>query len=152
MLAAKVRMAMPDASGRLTDADNDIIQQWWNGRWKAPVTCPVCKTTEWTIAPHVVDVNRYAADASASDTVTYPHIVVTCKRCAHAMFFNAAQIGVTATYKPHPQPGSGVGVSNLFGGTGGILGGAPLGSGPLGGFGSLGGLGSLSDPTKKKDR
>jgi hypothetical protein len=38
--------AMPDAYGRLTPEDNAKIQQWWVGRWNAPVICPVCKTTE----------------------------------------------------------------------------------------------------------
>jgi predicted nucleic-acid-binding Zn-ribbon protein len=94
---------MPDATGALTPADNDTIQRWWNQHWKAPVTCPVCKTTEWTIAPHVVNFQRHAMDASVGNTVSYPHIVVTCKNCAHSMFFNAVQVGVSPS-RPVPMP------------------------------------------------
>ena len=92
---------MPDSTGVLTPSDNDKIQNWWNLHWKAPVTCPVCKTSEWTVAPHVVNLQRHAIDASVGNTVSYPHIVVTCKSCAHSMFFNAVQIGVSV---PHPLP------------------------------------------------
>jgi hypothetical protein len=87
---------MPDATGALTPSDNDKIQNWWNLHWKSPVTCPVCKTLEWTVAPHVVNIQRHAIDAAVGNTVSYPHIVVTCKSCAHSMFFNAVQIGVSA--------------------------------------------------------
>jgi hypothetical protein len=86
---------MPDATGALTPTDNDTIQRWWDQHWKAPVICPVCKTTDWTIAPHVVNFQRHADDASVPNTTSYPHIVVTCKNCAHSMLFNAVQIGVS---------------------------------------------------------
>jgi hypothetical protein len=89
---------MPDLSGLLTPADNEKIQKWWTERWKAPVFCPVCKTTEWSIAPHVVSIPRHAVDAAMANTQSYPHIVVTCRNCAHSMFFNAAQMGVVAVY------------------------------------------------------
>jgi RNase P subunit RPR2 len=95
-------MIMPDSTGALTPSDNDKIQNWWNQHWKAPVTCPVCKTTEWTVAPHVVNIQRHAIDAAVANTVSYPHIVVTCKSCAHSMFFNAVQIGISAS-RPVPS-------------------------------------------------
>jgi hypothetical protein len=86
---------MPDETGALTPPDNEKIQNWWNQHWKGPVTCPVCKTTEWTVAPHVVNIQRHAIDATVANTVSYPHILVTCKSCAHSMFFNAVQIGIS---------------------------------------------------------
>jgi hypothetical protein len=92
---------MPDSTGALTSSDNEKIQNWWNLHWKAPVTCPVCKTSEWTVAPHVINIQRHATDAAVGNTISYPHIVVTCKSCAHSMFFNAVQIGVSAS---HPVP------------------------------------------------
>lgn len=92
---------MPDINGNLSPEDNAKIQQWWSSHWKAPVVCPVCKTSEWGQAAHVVNFQRYAVDAFAPNTVSYPHIVVSCKSCGHSMFFNAVQIGVAA---PAPQP------------------------------------------------
>jgi hypothetical protein len=85
----------------------------------------VCKTSEWSTASHVVNVTRYASDASALNAPTYPHILVTCKFCAHSMFFNAVQIGVTAAYvQPPPPQALGVAASDLLG-SGGILGSHP---------------------------
>jgi hypothetical protein len=93
---------MPDIYGRLTPEDNAKIQQWWVGRWKAPVVCPVCKTSEWSVNAHIVNVLRYATDAYSPTASTYPHVMVTCKLCAHAMFFNAVQIGLVSVYQ---EPG-----------------------------------------------
>jgi hypothetical protein len=85
---------MPDASGILTVQDHQKIQSWWSQHWKSPVVCPVCKTTEWSTANHVVNIHRYAADALAPFTIAYPHIIVGCKNCGHGMFFNAVMIGI----------------------------------------------------------
>jgi hypothetical protein len=119
MLCPRAGKAMPDTTGLLSPSENETIQRWWTQHWKAPVTCPVCKTSEWTIAPHVVNIQRYALDTGAQGTVTYPHIVVTCKSCAHSMFFNAAQIGVGTMHVPAPQNALGLasalGAGNPFG-------------------------------------
>jgi hypothetical protein len=85
---------MPDEHGRLDEADNDLIQRWWNQHSNDQVICPVCKTTSWKTAAHLVNIQSYAPDANSRNTPTYPHIIVTCKLCAHSMFFNAVQIGI----------------------------------------------------------
>jgi hypothetical protein len=96
---------MPDATGRLTQADNETIKRWWDLHWKAPVTCPVCKTEEWTLGSHVLNFQRHAADATAPGSQTYPHIAVACKTCAHTMFFNAVNVGVAAAWAPPQSQG-----------------------------------------------
>jgi hypothetical protein len=73
--------------------------------------CPVCKTTDWSLTSHLVNVQRFATDANASNTPTYPHIIVTCKFCAHSMFFNAVQIGIAAP--PARQPTAGAASSDF---------------------------------------
>ena len=100
------KSAMPDASGQLTTEDNTKIQAWWVGRWKAPVVCQVCKSQEWNLGSHVVNIMRHANDALAPNTPNYPHIIVGCKTCGHAMFFNAVQIGISVPYSPLPPPPS----------------------------------------------
>ena len=80
--------------------------RWWGQHWKDPVICPVCKTTDWSLASHLVNVQRFATDANASNTPTYPHIIVTCKFCAHSMFFNAVQIGIAAPLARQPTAGA----------------------------------------------
>jgi hypothetical protein len=113
---------MPDEYGRLVEADNDLIERWWGQHSKDSVICPVCKTTDWKIAGHLVNIQSDAADANASNTPTYPHIILTCKFCAHSMVFNAVQIGIVATYVPPArQPTAGAVASDLMG-QGGILG------------------------------
>jgi hypothetical protein len=94
---------MPDSSGRLTQADNEKIQQWWTRHWKSPVICPVCKTSDRSLADHVVNIQRHALDSSVPNAITYPHIIVGCKTCAHAMFFNAVSIGVATAWEPPKQ-------------------------------------------------
>jgi predicted nucleic-acid-binding Zn-ribbon protein len=96
---------MPDEHGRLTEADNDLIERWWGQHSKDSVICPICKTTNWKIARHLVNIQSDVADANASKAPTYPHIIVTCKSCAYSMFFNAVQIGIAATYVPTGQRG-----------------------------------------------
>jgi hypothetical protein len=88
---------MPDEHGQLTDADNELIERWWSQHSKDSVICPVCNTDGWQIAGHLVNIQTHAADASAVNTLTYPHIIVTCKFCAHSMFFNAAHIGIAVS-------------------------------------------------------
>jgi hypothetical protein len=94
---AELEIGMPDEHGRLTEADNDLIERWWGQHSKDPVTCPVCKTTSWRIAGHLANIQRHAAEANTSNTPTYPHVIVTCKFCAHSMFFDAMQLGIAAT-------------------------------------------------------
>jgi uncharacterized protein (DUF2225 family) len=91
---------MPDEHGRLTEADNDLIERWWGQHSKDSVICPVCNTDGWKIAGHLVNVQTHAVDANAGNTPTYPHIIVICKFCAYSMFFNAVQIGIAATDVP----------------------------------------------------
>ena len=87
---------MPDENGLLSKEDNDSIQRWWDLRWQDPVICPVCKKSDWSLTSHLVNVQRFATDADASNAPICPHIIITCKFCAHSMFFNAVQIGVAA--------------------------------------------------------
>jgi hypothetical protein len=89
---------VPDLSGAMTAADNEKLQRWWSEHWKTPVICPVCKTSEWIAAPHIVNIARHAPDANVNNSVSYPHVLVSCKTCAHSMFFNAVQIGVAPSY------------------------------------------------------
>ena len=97
---------MPDANGRLTPEDIQKVAAWWQQHWKAPVVCPVCKTSEWSTAAHVVNVPRHAADAYAPNAVTYPQIAVGCNACGHTMFFNAVKMGITPMFAEAPPPGT----------------------------------------------
>jgi hypothetical protein len=103
---------MPDEHGRLTEADNDLIESWWGQHSQSLVICPVCNTTGWKIAEHIVNIQTPAVKAP-----TYPHIEVTCKFCAHSLFFNAVQIGIAAPQQAPPtQQSAGMAASDAKGG------------------------------------
>lgn len=91
---------MPDNNGKLEPRDYETISSWWTNRWKNPVVCPVCKTSEWVVSEYVVNIPRHAHNAFEGDTPTYPHIMVGCKCCAHNMLFNAVAIGVSQPADP----------------------------------------------------
>jgi hypothetical protein len=91
---------MPDEHGALSEADLAIIRKWWDQHWREPVVCPVCKTSEWRMANHVLKVHRHGFDAFKDGTTIYPYIVVMCATCAHTMFFNSAKIGLPPPSAP----------------------------------------------------
>lgn len=89
---------MPDQHGKLTAEDTAKVAKWWTGRWKSPVVCPVCKTSDWTLAPHLVGLHRLAVDPLSETGEVYHMILVGCRNCAHTMTFNAVQVGLS---EPH---------------------------------------------------
>ena len=93
---------MPDEHGQLNEADNDLIERWWTQHSKDSVICPVCKTTNWKVAGHLVNIQGDAANGS--NRPTYPHVIVTCKSCAHSMLFNAVQIGIATPRRAATVP------------------------------------------------
>ena len=92
---------MPDKDGRLTEADDQKLKDWWTKHWKPPVICPVCKSDKWTTTAHVIQMNRQAPNALFSPGITYPHILVTSDPCGYAMLFNATMLGL---YEPYTAP------------------------------------------------
>ena len=91
---------MPDSSGRLTQEDVQKLQAWWNKTWKEPVICPVCKTSTWSTAAHVVQMYRLATDAGVTGSASYQFIAVSCTTCSHTMLFNSVSMGITPPFKP----------------------------------------------------
>lgn len=91
---------MPDSSGRLTNEDLQKVNTWWNTKWKGPVICPVCKTSTWSTAAHVMQMYRLAADAQAAGTSSYQFVAVSCRTCAHTLLFNSVSMGVTPRMPP----------------------------------------------------
>jgi Zn ribbon nucleic-acid-binding protein len=106
MLFPHAGRAMPDQRGRLTPGDHEKIRDWWltRERWKAPVVCPVCQTTEWRVLDYALVLNRYGEYADVSGTPSYPVVAVGCVTCAHTMLFNAVMIGITGAYDPKNDP------------------------------------------------
>jgi hypothetical protein len=102
ILARQLGGIMPDADGKLTPEDHQKIQAWWTtgNHWMGPVICPVCKTTEWSVADHILLLTRHSANGLVSGSIAYPMIGVYCRNCSHTMLFNAVTMGVAGAYNP----------------------------------------------------
>jgi ribosomal protein S27E len=94
---------MSDKTGALTAAEQALAQAWFAKHWQGAVSCPICKSTAWTTASHVVQMPRLAMDAFTPATTTYPYLPVACNTCAHTIFFNAARMGIAVLQHP-PAP------------------------------------------------
>jgi hypothetical protein len=97
---------MPDQRGRLTPADHEKIREWWltRERWKAPVVCSVCQTTNWRVAEYVLVLQRHGDDADVLGTPSYPMVALGCSNCGHSIFFNAVMMGISTEYDPKLDP------------------------------------------------
>lgn len=106
MLARLVGRAMPDENGRLTPEDHEKIRRWWlsNENWRAPVTCPVCKTDQWAVWDHVTVMTRHSLNGDLIGSPAYPLVGVCCKHCTHTIFFSAVAMGVAIHYDPTGDP------------------------------------------------
>lgn len=64
-------------------------QAWFQQHWKAPVTCPVCKNSAWTIT------EDFAVLQPASPTSgVLPYVIVACNTCTHVLMFSAVGMGL----------------------------------------------------------
>ena len=60
------------------------------------ITCPVCGNKKWTINNVVIESRefQYGDIILGGNSALVPFVTITCKHCAHTLFFNAIQIGV----------------------------------------------------------
>lgn len=57
--------------------------------WTRPYQCPICGSLEWQFGTHLVQLAHYTDVSSGEPFLTYPCVVVICKRCGHILLFNA---------------------------------------------------------------
>jgi hypothetical protein len=61
--------------------------------WTEPITCPVCKTTAWTVMSAIDPVVRYQPPG-ADGIQVFTLIPVACNTCKYTMFFSAVAAGL----------------------------------------------------------
>ena len=85
---------MPDAEGKMDDADLGTIQNWV--RDHAVKNCPICGGADFGVFPYVVQTPVYAGTGGrvGLGPRTYAHVLLQCRVCAWEAFFNAAELGV----------------------------------------------------------
>ncbi len=57
--------------------------------------CTVCGKNDWEVTPHLVSVPAFSAKVSIQPSrFVYPHVMILCKHCSHAVFFSAVRSGI----------------------------------------------------------
>ena len=94
---------MPDANGKLSDADVLYIAHWLithsqtDRKWDV---CPFCGKEEMNIADHIgnIPVFRPPTDDNPfpilSSGFTFPYVQVLCENCGYTHQFSAVRMGL----------------------------------------------------------
>ena len=74
----------------------DEFNEWLTEHsWELP-QCPVSKTSNWQLAPNLVEFRQYHGGSMVViGTKVYPAAMVICTDCGYTMFFNAVVAGFT---------------------------------------------------------
>ena len=78
----------------LDSSQLDSIKQWIESH--SPIlNCSVCGGNEWAIQGDLAfSLLVEPKDGSINRNKGYPMVALNCKNCAHAVFFNAIQMGI----------------------------------------------------------
>lgn len=93
---------MPDSDGKLTFEEKERCAKWLSDKVPGDVTCPVCKTSKWEIADHLVCMSIFNPIGSTALLGTvYPFFQLCCSNCANTILINAVDAKIVAD-KPIP--------------------------------------------------
>jgi hypothetical protein len=91
---------MPDATGKLTLEDRQLVLKWINAKRKSAL-CPVCANNNWAIGGFMtagVPLSHRGTTLSmnlGAEEIT-PLVDVICMVCAFTQQFNAVLVGLAA--------------------------------------------------------
>lgn len=91
---------MPDYTGKLTEAEASLAQEWLRQKWGNP-KCPFSGHRDWEIGEVLAAAKPYALTFSPN-VPTYPYIVVMCRGCGYSAFVNAILAGVVKVSPTSP--------------------------------------------------
>lgn len=80
------------ADPRLTPEEKRRFVEWLNIR--SIKSCPMCKSSKWGIADHLVAPPPFAGPGEVPADMAYPMAMLVCGNCAYTAFFNAAVVGL----------------------------------------------------------
>lgn len=96
---------MPDDQGKLSDAEKQLVKERLDKFTLEPI-CPVCNTSDWLIADHVVlPIPISGSKQLLLGGVSYPQIMVISTPCGYTRFFNAVVLGVVVAAEPKKAGG-----------------------------------------------
>ena len=71
------------------------IEDYFKAHWSKPIVCPVEGHIDWQIGAHLVIPPIWRAETGMSmGGISYPHVMIICKKCGYTMFFNAIWLGL----------------------------------------------------------
>ena len=81
---------------KLSDEQINAIMSKLNSISPNGITCPVCGNKQWAINNFVIESREFQHGGLiiGGNSVIVPYITITCRHCAHTLFFNAIQLGV----------------------------------------------------------
>ena len=91
---------MPEPDGRLTEAENTQVTQWFQDHWKFQPKCPISGDNNWRIGERVVDL---VSHQEVSIALTYPKVPVMCMTCGYTLLFNAVVMGIVEEVEEAPS-------------------------------------------------
>ena len=97
---------MPDATGQLTGAEQQIVRTWIQTKWKNWV-CPFSGDRNWNIGEHVLQLMPFTGGGLVIGGPIYPYISDSCIDCGFTFFLNALQVGVLKQPQPTPAKPAG---------------------------------------------
>ena len=60
------------------------------------IVCPICGNRQWAINDIVIESREFQHGnlILGGNSALVPFVTITCRNCAHTLFFNAIQLGV----------------------------------------------------------
>ncbi len=92
---------MLDEQGKLTPEGKDTAKKWINEKKKHTIVCPICNSTSWILADHLVrtPIGGKEPGVLFAGGPSYPQVMVVCATCAYTMYFNAVMLGLVPSSK-----------------------------------------------------
>jgi hypothetical protein len=85
---------MPDDTGKMSKEEMDKALAWVSSHQSGDIVCSICKTKRWIVSEHTVSAPRYGKTGHSLNGESYPHVMMNCGNCGHAIFIGAVYIGL----------------------------------------------------------
>jgi hypothetical protein len=76
------------------------MNEWIAKNWRADFSCPVCRSTQWTIIEHKLEFRPFVGGGLVMGGPTYPHVAIMSVPCGYTVFINALVAGVLDPVSP----------------------------------------------------
>jgi len=83
---------------KLNDEQHESLLNHLQSKWKAPATCPVCKSNDWDVAKDIFELREFHGGSMViGNSSVMPISPVTCKTCGNTVLINPLVAGIDLT-------------------------------------------------------